>query len=105
MNYFPLGAPNSLSTQGLPWCRICQSRGHRDEDCLYLHKIVSTPYSLFYKFFKSVGHDEKDCKAYNLLKEKTVDTYLMKNEGKIQDEQVQEHYQPIHYPQYQPQYS
>ena len=61
-------------------------RGHRDEDFLYLYNIVSTPTSLFYKFCKSVGHDDKDCREYQLLKEKKVDTYLMKKNGKIGDE-------------------
>ena len=35
-----------------------------------------------------MGHDEKDCKQYQLLQEKEVDTYLMKNYEQMQDEQV-----------------
>ena len=42
MNYVALGAPKPLNDQGLPWCRICQSRGHRDEECVNLQKVVST---------------------------------------------------------------
>ena len=98
MNYVSFGAPNPLSAHGLPWCRICLTRGHRDEDCLYLKKIVSTPTNLFCKFCKSVGHEEKDCRAYQLLKENTINTYLMKNEGENQDEPVQESYQLMHFP-------
>ena len=74
MNYVVLGAPNPLNDHGLPWCRIFQSRGHRDEECSYLQNVVSTPINLFCKFCKSIGHDEKDCRAYLLLKEKIVDT-------------------------------
>ena len=81
MNYIASGAPNPLNDHGLPWCHICQSRGHHDEECLYLQKVVSALANLVCKFCKSVGHDEKDCRAYQLLKENTVDTYLMKNEG------------------------
>ena len=81
MNYVTLSAPNLLNGRGLPWCHICQSRGHYDEECVYLQKFVSTPANLFCKFCKSVGHEEKYCRAYQLLKEKIVDTYLMKNEG------------------------
>ena len=81
MNYVSSDAPNPLSSHGLPWCRICETRGHRDEECLYLQKIVSTPANMFCKFCKSVGHEEKDCRAYQLLKEKAIYTYLMKNEG------------------------
>ena len=86
LNYVVSGAPNPLNGHGLPWCRICQSRGHHDEEFLYLQKIVSTLINLFCKFCKLVGHDEKDCRAYQLLKEKTIDTYLMKNERFAQDE-------------------
>ena len=81
MNYVSSGAPNPLNGHGLPWCHICQSRGHRNEECLNLKKVASTLTNLFYKFFKSIGHAKKDCRAYQLLKEKTIDTYLMKNEG------------------------
>ena len=42
MNYVASGAPNPLNGHGLPWCHICQYRGHRDEECLYLQKFVST---------------------------------------------------------------
>ena len=34
-----------------------------------------------------MGHDEKDCRQYQLLQEKEVDTYLMKNYEQMQDEQ------------------
>ena len=81
MNYVACGALNPINGQGLPWCCICHSRGHHDEECVYLQKVVSTPANLFCKFCRLVGHDEKDCRAYQLLKEKTIDTYLMKNEG------------------------
>ena len=64
MNYVTSGAPNPLNDQVLPWCHICQSRGHCDEECVYLKKVVSTPANLFCKFCKSVGHEEKDCRAY-----------------------------------------
>ena len=92
MNYVSFGVPNPLNGHGLPWCRICQSRGHRDKEFLYLPKVISTPTNLFCKFCKSVGHEEKDCKAYQLLKEKTVDTYLMKNEGHVQAKPAQASY-------------
>ena len=87
MNYVAFGAPNPLNGKGLPWCLICQSRGNHDEECVYLQKVVSTPANLFCKFCRSVGHNEKDCRAYQLLKEKRGDT-LMKNEGFPQNEQA-----------------
>ena len=99
MNYISSGAPNPLSSHGLPWCRICQTRGHRDKEYLYLQNTVSTPASLFYKFCYSVGNEEKDYRACQILKEKIVDTYLMKNDKSVQDEQVQVHYHPAPFPQ------
>ena len=35
-----------------------------------------------------MGHDENDCKEYQLLQEKEVHTYLMKNYEQMQDEQA-----------------
>ena len=75
MNYVATGVPNPINTQGMPWCRICQTRVHRSEECLYLQKIVIAPTSLYIKFGKSVGHDEKDCREFQLLQEKMVDTF------------------------------
>ena len=63
MNYVSFGAPNPLNGHGLPWCRICQYRGRRDKECLYLQKVVITLENLFCKFFKSVGHKEKDLQS------------------------------------------
>ena len=68
---------------------------------------MSAPTSIYYKFCTLVGHDKKDCKALQLLQEKTMDTYLMKNDEQMQVERVQPQYQPTHYQQQQypqPQY-
>ena len=89
----------TINTQGMPWCRICHTRGHHSEECLYLHNIVSAPTSLYCKFCKSVGHDEKDFRAFQLLHEKIVDTYLMKNEEHMQDERDEYQYPQDQYPQ------
>jgi hypothetical protein len=40
------------------------------------------PRNLFCNFCKSVGHDEKDCHAFDLMRECTSDAY------KIQEENV-----------------
>ena len=59
MNCIAAGEQNSINTQGMPWCRICQARGHEFEECMYLENIVSTPTSMYCKFCKAIGHDEK----------------------------------------------
>ena len=86
MNYVAVGALNLTNTQGIPWCRICQTRGHRSKECLYLHNIISTLTSLYCKFCKSIGHDLKDCREFQPMQEKTLDTYLMRNGEQIQAE-------------------
>ena len=92
MNYVVVGSLDPINTEGMPWCRICQTRGHRSEECLYLQNIVSALASSYCKFCKLVGHDEKDCRAFQLLQEKKIDTYLMKNEEQMQVERAQAQY-------------
>ena len=85
INCVAAGAPNSINTQAMPWCRIFHTRGHKSEECLYLQKNVC----LYCKFCKSVGHYEKYCRALQLMQEKTMDTYLMKNDEKMQAKRVE----------------
>ena len=56
------------------------------EECLYLQNIVSASDNLYCKFCRSVVHDEKDCRAYQLLLEKTIDTCLMEDDEQMRDE-------------------
>ena len=53
-----------------------------------MYKTVCTPTSLYCKFCKSVGHDEKDCEAYQLMGNKMVDAYLMNTEEQVNIEQT-----------------
>ena len=74
---------------------------------MYLQKIVSAPASLYCKFCKSVGHDEKYCRSLQMLQENMMDTYLMKNDENMKDKKAHPQYQLYQYPppQYQqPQY-
>ena len=64
MDYPAFGAPNPLSTERMPCCIDCQTRGNHSEECLYLQKIVSTSSILYCNFCWSMGHDEKDCTEY-----------------------------------------
>ena len=86
MNYVTTRAPKPLNTEGIPWCRIFHTIGHKSEEIMYLQKIVSSPTSLYYKFCRSTSHGEKYCRALQLPQERTMDTYLMKNDEKIQVE-------------------
>ena len=60
---------------------------------MFLQRTVCTLASLQCKFCKSVGHDEKDCRDYQLMREKMVDAYLMKIEEQMKIEQVAPQFQ------------
>jgi hypothetical protein len=45
-----------------------------------MQKYVQTPTNIYCTFCKSVGHDEKDCRAYDLLHERSRDTYKIQGE-------------------------
>ena len=80
-NYLLSGAPNPLSCAGIPWCRICQVYGNRHENYEYMQNIVTKAEILYYTFCQSVGHDDKNCRAYELIQERTYDSYFVKGEG------------------------
>jgi hypothetical protein len=49
-----------------------------------MQKYVQIPMNLYYTFYKFVGHDEKDCTAYDLLHE--ISRYIYKIQGEVQQE-------------------
>jgi hypothetical protein len=81
--YLASGAPSPLKQVTLPWCEVCRNR-HRPGECYYMQKYVQTPTNIYCTFCKSVGHDEKDCRAYDLLHERSRDTYRI--QGEVQQE-------------------
>jgi hypothetical protein len=81
--YLALGAPSTLKQVTLPLCEVCRNRHHPGE-CYYMKKYVQTPMNLYYTFYKSVGHDEKDYRTYDLLHEISRDIY--KIQGEVQQE-------------------
>jgi hypothetical protein len=49
-----------------------------------MQKYVHTPTNIYCTFYKSVGHYEKDCRAYDLIHEISRDTYRI--QGEVQQE-------------------
>lgn len=50
------------------WGAICQvARKHMTTNCHLLQKFVQTLQQLLYNFCKSVGHDERNCRSYELM--------------------------------------
>ena len=83
--YLNIGAPNPLDLVVL-YCEICQTSGqHRPENCHFLQRYVQVPKNPYYKFCKSVGHNEDECHSYDLMRERTYDAYRVQNEGQGND--------------------
>lgn len=61
--------PNSVPTL---WCAICQiARKHAIDNYHLLQKYMQTSKQLFYNFCRSVGHDERTCRSYELMMDRS----------------------------------
>jgi hypothetical protein len=80
--YLASGALSPLKQVTLPWCEVCKNR-HRPSE-YYMQKYVQTHTNLYFKFCKSMGHDDRDCRAYDLMHERSRDIY--KIQGEVQQE-------------------
>ena len=84
-NYLNTGTPNPFNPAVL-YCEICQTTGqHRPEHCHLLQRYVQVPKNTYCKFCKSVGHNEDECRSYDLMRERTYDAYQVQNEGQGND--------------------
>jgi hypothetical protein len=72
--YLASGSPSPLKKDTITWCKVCRMRHHPGE-FFYMKNYFQTPTNIYCTFYKSVGHDEKDCRAYDLLHEISKDTY------------------------------
>ena len=76
-NYLNTGAPNPFNPQVL-YYDLCRTTGqHRPKDCYLLHRYGQVPKNPYFKFYKSVGHNEDECRTY--------DAYRVHNEGPSND--------------------
>ena len=74
-NYLNTGAPNPFNPNVL-YCEICRTTSqHRPEDCYLLQRYVQVPKNPYCKFGKSVGHNEEECRSFDLMRERTYDAY------------------------------
>ena len=46
---------------------------------------VQVPKNPYCQFYKSVGHNEDECRSYDLMRERTYDAYRVQNEGLSND--------------------
>lgn len=80
VEYLDTGEPNPLPQARGPWCEICRMNGHKPQECHLLQKYVQTPKNFFFTFCKSMGHDENNCRVYELMIERTQDVYAMQSD-------------------------
>jgi hypothetical protein len=75
-----IGELNPLA-RGVGCCDICKMWGNHPNTCPLLQKYHSTSRNLFSIFFKLVGHDEKDCHTFDMMRECTSDAYIIQEEN------------------------
>ena len=80
VEYLSSGEPNPLPQAQGPWCEIYRKNGHKPQECYLLQKYVQTPKTLFCTCCKFVGHDENNCRAYELVMERTQDVYVVQSD-------------------------
>jgi hypothetical protein len=73
------GLSNPFPTGGL-WCEICKKQGHDPYHYPMMEKYQTVPKSSYFKFFKSIAHDDKDCGTMDLMREITLYTYRVQEE-------------------------
>jgi hypothetical protein len=81
--YLASRAPIPLKQVTLPWCEVCRNR-HHPVECYYMKTYVQTPKNVYFTFCKSAGHDDRDCRAYDLIHVRSRDIY--KIQGEVQQE-------------------
>lgn len=69
-----IGMPNPLPQGGL-WCEIYKKLGHDPYHCMMMQKYQTVPMNSYCTFCKSVGHDDKDYRTMELMRERTSDAY------------------------------
>lgn len=72
--YMETWVPNHFPKGG-PWCNICKTHGNDPYHFPMIQKYKTIPKSSYCNFCKLVGHDDKDCRTMELMRERTSYTY------------------------------
>ncbi len=65
-------AQSGLKATPALWCMIFHIGGkHAIDKCHLLQKYTQTSQQLFCNFYRSVGHDERRCRSYELMMDQT----------------------------------
>ena len=68
---------------GGTWCEIRITHGNDTYHCPMMQKYQTVPKRTFCNFCKSVGHEDKDCKNLEIMKERTLNIYMVQVERMI----------------------
>jgi hypothetical protein len=100
VQYLAAGVPNPLPTGG-PWCENCKKHGHDQYHCPMMQKYNIVPKISYCNFCKSTGHDDKDYRILELMRDRTLETYrvqvyMMTGKSAPQFNNVQPQFNPMH---------
>jgi hypothetical protein len=77
--YMEKGVPNPFPIGG-PSCEICKMHGQDPYYCPMMQRYKKVPKSSYCNFFKSVGHDDKDCRMMEMMREITSNNCRVQSE-------------------------
>jgi hypothetical protein len=75
-HYLEIGILNPLPL-GEPWCEICRTHGHDPSHFPVMKNYQIVPKTIFCNFCKSVGHEDKDCRTLEMMKERKSYEYMV----------------------------
>jgi hypothetical protein len=78
--YMAAGMPNPCYQQEDYGAKSVRNQGHDPYHCPMMQKYQTVPKSSYCNFCKSVGHDDKDCRTMELMRERTSDAYRVQAE-------------------------
>jgi hypothetical protein len=79
VQYMATGVPNHFPTVR-PWCEIYTTHGNDPYHFTMMQKYHTVPKSSYCNLCKLVGHDDKDCRTMELMRERTSYTYRVQVE-------------------------
>jgi hypothetical protein len=95
--YIGVGMSNPLASK-VPWREISKTHGNDPYHFPLIHKYHIVPKSTFCNFCKLVGHEDKDYRTLEMMKERIAYTYRVQVEHVIIQSAQQPQYKNAHHP-------
>ncbi len=84
-NYLNTGAPSPFNNNVLYYEIYRKTGQHRPRDFYFLQRYVQVAKNFYCKFCKSMGHNEELCCSFNLIMERTQDSYRVQDDAQGHD--------------------